>query len=250
MKKLSLVLAIFLGLGVAVPLLAQEDSNVGGIRSEFEAKRLEILRKIEENRTKLEENRQKIENNLNSQESVGVENRVAREEKSESEENKSENSRSRWNNIKVRADVSVRIFEATLVRLRTLVERFDSRIDKLDDKGADTIEAVSFVDAAEVNLGNAEMHIENIKNIDLSYSSSTASTTASTTGSIGTTNVATTTIQLNFDQLKEEAKMAREELVEAKQNLMKALNVLKRVKNNLESNATSTLDIEDDNDDD
>lgn len=229
--------------GGAVPLLAQEDSE-GGIRAEFESKRAEILRKIEENREKLNENRQKIEDSLTKDEkgADGELNRMAKDDEQESDEDKNNNSKERWNNIKIRTDVSVRIFEATIDRLNTLIGRVESRIDKIHDNGASTTEAVSFVNAAKDNLENAEGHILNIKNIDLTYSSSTASSTASTT--------ATTTIKLNWNELKGEARMAREELVEAKQNLMKSLNVLKRLANDIRNNATTTLDIDDDNNDD
>lgn len=124
---------------------------------------------------------------------------------------------------KVRSIVAAKVYNATIVRLEKLVERIQSRTDKVKAEGGITTTAQGFVDAAKINISDAKAHIVLMQSADIS--TSTASTTA----------------RANFENVKDEAKIAKKLLQDAKQNLQKAVNALARLNKEIKSNnATST----------
>ena len=234
MKKLSIVLGLILAI-VAVPVFAEtDDSNNRGVKDDFKAKKTEIQERIKENKDKLKEERSVMKEEIKENREIKKEEiKGIREDKKEDrqEDRKDRREEVGEKSVKVRADVAVRVLEATITRLETLATRIDSRITKIGSTGTSTSEATGFVASARTDISTAKTHIANIKGIDLS--GDTASSTA------------TSTNRVNRDKVKSESKLAREALVSAKQNLMKALNAIKRIEASLRKegklpNATST----------
>ncbi|HRH25341.1 MAG TPA: hypothetical protein PLD99_00080 [Parcubacteria group bacterium] len=233
MKKLSIVLSLLLAI-VAIPALAEDGQTSGrGVRDDFEAKKAEIQGKIKENKDKMKEERELLKGEIkDKREEMKEDRKELRDDRQEDRQDKREDRREDRQDkredrredrgeksVKVRADVAVRVLEATITRLETLATRIDSRIAKIGSTGTSTTEATGFVASARTDIGTAKTHIANIKGIDLS--SDTASSTA------------TSTNKVNRDKIKSEAKLAKEALVSAKQNLMKALNAIKRIEASL-----------------
>jgi uncharacterized protein (DUF3084 family) len=122
---------------------------------------------------------------------------------------------------KMRATVATKVYNATIARLEKLADRIQGRIDKVKANGGVTTEAEGFLATAKTNISDAKAHIVTMQSADIS--TSTASTTA----------------RANFESVKTEAKVARQLLTQAKQNLQKAVNALARLNKEVKS-ATST----------
>lgn len=265
MKKISIVLGLVLAFGLISPALADDDSDNSGrgsIREEFEAKRREIQEKIKENKERIKATQNDLRKDLK---------RVDKEVKQETKEevktlkrsdDDDDNRKGEIPGAKVRALVAIRVYEATINRLDGLVMRVDSRIAALHGAGASTTEAVSFVNAAKTSLVNARGHIANLKNLSLALGGAATSTNATSTNATSTnaTTTATSTVRSIFDQIKSEAKLAKEDLQDAKQSLQRALHAIKEIEKDLRrdgrdinatsTNATSTDDRDDDEEDD
>ncbi len=218
MKNKIVVLSLILSI-IALPAFAEDNSGTSkGVREDYEAKKAEIQGRIKENKDKLKENREIRKDEIKENREIRKEEvKDIREDRREDrqEDRKDRREEAGEKSVKVRADVAVRVLEATITRLETLATRIDSRITKLGSTGTSTSEATGFVASARTDISTAKTHIANIKGIDLS--GDTASSTA------------TSTNRVNRDKIKSESKLAREALVSAKQNLMKALNAIKRI---------------------
>ncbi len=219
MKKLSIFLALLIALGSVSPVLALEETrtDIKSVKAEFEAKKIEIQNKIKENKDRIDEARGEV-----------------RVENQEDKQRRDEDSQNRVNGAKVRLEVAVRVFEATIKRLDTLTGRIDSKLTELNGRGASTTVATTFVTAAKADLANAKTHIETLRLVDLSIGSTSATST-------GTTTLATN-IKVSFDKIKSEAKIIRESLVSAKQNLMRALTAIKKMENVLRKESKDVPD--------
>ena len=222
MKKLSiLALTLAMVLAHAAPVLAEEGTNQetkSSVRADFEAKRAEVQKKIKENEMRLKESREDLRKDLKE-----VNKDVRKEVKDDVREVKREgkDDRSLINGARVRVAVALRVFEATIARLETLSLRIESRIGKLSTTtSASTTDATNFVNAAKQNLVDAKAHVAILKSIQVSIggdATSLASTTASSS------------VREAFAKIKEEAKLVREALTKAKQNLMRAIGAIKKI---------------------
>lgn len=228
MKKLSIVLGLLLAFA-ALPAFAEEQgTSVNPTRDDFEARKSEIQEKIKENKDRLKDSREDLKKDLKrvdnevKKEVKGEVREMKREVKDERREDRKEDRRDNSEHG-VRAQVAIRVFEATIVRLETLVGRIDSRITKLSQLGASTTEATAFVGAAKTSINSAKAHIVLLKSIDLRAGTSTATSTDITTEA--------KTNRPNLDKLKAEVKATREDLTNAKQSLMRAVTAIKKIEN-------------------
>lgn len=202
------LIAYSLSLAVVLGLVTPALADV---RSELEAKRAEIQTQIKENQDKLQEARDNIKN-------LGQENKDLR-------------TMFRFDIAKHRADIAGRVFNASIDRLNKLIDRINSRITKLNAAGASTTDATNFVNLAKGNITDAQTHMSILTSLDVS-----------------TTTLATTTAKQNWDTVKSEAKIIRDFLVKAKQNLQKAVNVLARLQKDYHTSDEDKSSGKDNND--
>lgn len=184
--------------GAVAPVLAQDV-----VKEELETRKSGIQGKVQENQQKLEESRERLratqEKARKDMAEVKGEALEKRDEKRD--EMKAKAAEFRGDIAKNRAEVAQRVFGATIERLEKLIERIESRRDKLATEGVNASSTDSFIALAKTNISLAKDHI----------------------GKMATT----TSTREEFDQLKAHVKEIRELLVEAKQNLMKAVQSMK-----------------------
>jgi len=113
-----------------------------------------------------------------------------------------------------------RLFNATIDRFEKIVDRINSRIDKVEDEGGTTTEAEAFVALANTALDKAEA--------DLAIFAAINVTVGTTTG--------TTTPQQKFEGAKAAAAAVREDLKEVRENLLKAIKSIMSVEKDLDIN--------------
>ncbi len=114
------------------------------------------------------------------------------------------------------------VFTATINRFDRIITRIQSRLGKISAAGGSVTEAQADVNLAKGNIADAEAQLTILANINISGSTST------------------TTLAANFQAAKAAAKKAREDLETAKQNLIKAVQVMVKVEVGLHANATTT----------
>jgi hypothetical protein len=110
--------------------------------------------------------------------------------------------------VKIRVSNTARVITATITRLEKITERIQSRLTKVQANGGTTTQAQVLVDAAKVNIADAKVQVGIIASLQVG--STTSSTTAAT----------------NFEGIKAAAKVARESLESARQNLMKSVRYI------------------------
>lgn len=166
----------------------------------------EIESKKAEVQNKIKENQQKL-----------------KEDRAKKEDRKEEKAGFHGEIIKMRASVATKVFDATLERLAKLIERIESRSAKLRTEGMVTTDVDAAVAAAKANIADAKTHITIMNSIDLS-------------------TVSSTTAKTNFKRVKSEAKLVREALTKAKQNLQKAVKALAKFEKEHKKTASTTSD--------
>ncbi|MDB5253972.1 MAG: hypothetical protein JWL80_38 [Parcubacteria group bacterium] len=121
---------------------------------------------------------------------------------------------------KGRQEMAVTVLNATIGRLENIISRIESRLAKFEASGIVTTEARADVNLAKTDLVSVRAHVATLSALDL-------------TGS-------TTTQAANFKIAQTEAKAAREGLTSARQNLEKALRVVRDLEKKVKGTATST----------
>lgn len=114
----------------------------------------------------------------------------------------------------------VRMMNATIEHLEGIIQRIESRIEKLNDRGGDTSESEGFVASAKVDLGEASASVDAFASLDLSGDSA----------------------ETNFERIRTLAAEAREHLRDARDNLIKAVRSLSSVE--IEIEASTETEIE------
>lgn len=111
---------------------------------------------------------------------------------------------------KEKANVAVKVFEDRISKLEKLVARIESRIAKVKADGGDVAAAEAKMVSAKAAIADAKSRLEKISKIDI------------TAGSDRT----------NLNAAKAEIKATRESLIKAKQDMMKAVQLLKGLATN------------------
>lgn len=174
-----------------VALPAMAEESIFG---SLEAKKTELQNKLRENQQKFEMTRDRLKD-------------LASSTNTRSDETKNRVADFRADIAKQRSSVAERVFLANIERLEKLVERVESRLAKLDEAEASQIaEAEGFVALAKAKIVEAQEHIGSLDDIEISNSET-------------------------FEFVKETIKATREALVEAKQNLMQAVRVMRGLGN-------------------
>jgi hypothetical protein len=123
---------------------------------------------------------------------------------------------------RARQEMAVKVINATIGRLENIISRVESRLTKFETSGVVTTEARADVNLAKTDLVSVRAHVATLSSLDLSGS--------------------TTTENANFKTAQTEAKAAREGLTSARQNLEKALKVIRDLekKSNVSTTTTSS----------
>lgn len=206
MKKSVYILATLLVFSYASPALAENS-----VRDTIESKVAEFQSKIRENQQKIVDARDQFKS-------------VASSTKAEVRDLHREDEGMRMNFkvdiAKHQAEIAGKVFQATLDRMSTLITRIESRIAKIKAAGGDTSPAESSVAAAKADITDAKAHIAIITSTDISGATTTAAT--------------------RFEAVKTEAMSVRKDLIDAKQNLMRAVQSLHGLGDGEDKSATST----------
>lgn len=103
---------------------------------------------------------------------------------------------------------ATKMLTVTSDRFTGIIERIESRIEKIQDAGGDTAAAESFVRAAKADLAEVKEAIANLPNIEITDSNSTST-------------------PRNFEALRSAVKAVKEEMRSVHENLKSAVQSLK-----------------------
>ena len=106
---------------------------------------------------------------------------------------------------KRRVENVTRMMLATIARLEKIIARIESKIEKIKGEGGSTSEAENFVVLAKGNLADAKVAVDTFSKLDLSGN----------------------TALENSDTIRAAAAEAREDIKDARENLVKAIKSLK-----------------------
>jgi archaellum component FlaC len=104
---------------------------------------------------------------------------------------------------------------AAIERLENLIKRIEARVTSVTAEGTNTADATAKITEAKANIADAKSRVEKLSTLNIS------------SGPVATT----TEGRKDLNVAKGEVKAAREALINAKQNLMRAVQLLKGLRN-------------------
>ena len=192
------------------------------IQNNLQEKRTDIKSNILEKRASSSETRIKVKANIEGKRASSTEKRA------ELQERRQENVEKIKTQVRERMrkfiGVIIERLEAAVLRMEKLIERISSRIEKLKEKGVDTLKAEEYLEAAKTDVGQARTIIEGIP-----AALEDALLSEELRGS--------------FEGIRELIQNVKEEVRSAHENIKNAVKTLKdelRLRSNTEATSTPT----------
>jgi hypothetical protein len=223
MKHFISALIVFLCVSLAIPTYALEgNSNVSIMATTTNKVRIEMKAKVESRQASSTERKEEMQEKRDNMKASSTERRE--ELKDRLIERKASSTERR---IEMQQDLAKRkaayvykLITATINRLHQIITRLESRIDKVWQNGGNVSASQSFVALAKTDLANASSSVKLLLTLDLSGDKA----------------------QENFEKVREAAKIAKDHIRKAHDNLKKAIRAL--IGQTGQKNATTTTNVQ------